>query len=120
MRTFQLWVVDVLKSFLVVNAMKCAHTHLHFLFQMLGSFYRLVFFRVILDCFEEILHRKKIRIYPSHNSAPQYYAEETRAFSGQFRESSIYLTSCSPSLLDCNAACVNFHTRLHLNFVGQI
>lgn len=66
--------------------------------------------------FEEILYRRKknLDIHFSHNSAPQYHAEETQAFSVQFRGSSIYLVSCSSSLLECSAACVNFHTRLHL------
>lgn len=114
-RRFQLWVTGVLQSFSAVNAMICAHTHLHFLFQMLGSFYwgLLGLFWIVLRKFytEE---KKYIRRYTSHNSAPQYYAEETQAFSVQFRESSIYLISCSPSLLECNPTCVNFPTRLHL------
>lgn len=38
----------------------------------------------------------------------------TGFLSAHFRESSIYLFSCSPSLLECNAMCVYFHTRLHL------
>lgn len=55
-----------------------------------------------------------IRIYTSHNSPPRYYAGDTGFLSAQFRESSVYLVSCSPSLLECNATSVNFHTRLHL------
>lgn len=86
---------------------------------MLALFYW--FFKLFLGLFwivfEEILSRnkflKKIRIYTSHNS-PWCCAGDTGFLSAQFRESSIYLVSCSPTMFECNAMCANFHTRLHL------
>lgn len=75
------------------------------------------FLRLFWIVFEEILNRnnflKKIRIYTSLSS-PWCCSGATGFLSAQFRGSSICLVSCSPSLLECNATCVNFHTRLHL------
>lgn len=85
---FQCWVLSALKSFPVVNARKCTYTHLHFLFQILGSFYCffLGLFWILLNKFYTEGKKKDQDNQTSHNSAPQHRAEETQALPVQLGE----------------------------------